>query len=254
MIFALSKLVWLLRPSIAILVVAFAGLALRRRRLTLLALLTYAAIAVTPLGMIALRPLEDRFPPPDPLAAVTGIVVLGGAVETDLSEAHGRAALNWSAERMTEAVALARRYPDARVVFTGGSGALLPGAMSEADAARLLFDALGIDPARVTYEDRSRNTVENAVFTRDLVHPAPSETWLLVTSAMHMPRSVGIFRRIGWPVVAWPVGYKTLHGWRSWRGGVFPDRLEMLDAAMHEYAGLLAYRALGRTDALFPAP
>ena len=117
-----------------------------------------------PLHVWVQMPLEDRFPRPDPPPArVDGIVVLGGAVEQDLTEARGIPALNGAAERMTEPVALMRRYPEARLVFTGGQGALLHGGLTEADVARQLWTGMGVPPERVVFETASRNTHENAV-------------------------------------------------------------------------------------------
>jgi uncharacterized SAM-binding protein YcdF (DUF218 family) len=215
----------------------------------------FLAVLLLPLDQWILLPLEDRFPPPSvPPAHVDGIAVLGGAVMPELAAVRGQPALNAAAERMTETVALARRYPGARVVFTGGQGALLPGELSEADVARSLFAALGLPPERLTFETLSRTTAENAAMARALARPAPGETWLLVTSAAHMPRAVGSFRAAGWDVTAWPVGYKSGRAWRLWLPGELGLRLAQLDGAAHEWAGLLAYRLLGRTDALFPAP
>ena len=159
-----------------------------------------------------------------------------------------------AAERMTEFVVLARRYPEAKLVFTGGQGSLVHGGTTEADVARRLFDALGVPEARVTYEDEARNTWENALLTRRLVEPKPGETWLLVTSASHMPRSVGAFRQAGWQVVPWPVNYRTGHGFAALYDAPFLDRLQMFESGLREWLGLVVYRALGRSDALFPAP
>jgi uncharacterized SAM-binding protein YcdF (DUF218 family) len=151
---------------------------------------------------------------------------------------------------MTEFVALARRYPDAKLVFSAGSASVFPDQPPETDGAKLLFGELGIDPSRVIFEDRSRNTYENAVFSKALATPKPGEIWLLVTSASHMPRSVGVFRAAGWTVVPWPVAYKTGGPYTVRFGGHFLH----LDLALHEWIGLAAYRVLGRTNALFPAP
>jgi uncharacterized SAM-binding protein YcdF (DUF218 family) len=160
--------------------------------------------------------------------------------------------LNNAAERITEFVALARRYPEARLVFTGGSGFVFPGALREADVIHHVLDGLGSDLSRITFERESRNTYENALFSRPLVNPGTGETWLLITSAAHMPRSVGIFRRAGWPVLAYPVDYRSTRE-LSWS----PDLLSGLDAlneSLREWVGLVAYRLMDRTDALFPAP
>ena len=261
-LFVLSKLLWLLlRPgTLALLAILIGVVALARGRRwgrwpAGLGLGLLLALLVLPVQALLEAPLENRFPRPYPVPdKVAGIVILGGAVETKLTEARGSPALNGAAERMTEAVALARRFPQARIVFTGGTGSLLPGAVSEAEVARRLWTALGLDPARVTYESASRNTHENAVNTYQLVKPAPGETWLLVTSASHMPRAMGVFRRAGWNVTAWPVNYRTGPGATEWLDPSLGARLQSLEWNLREWLGLLAYRLLGRTDALFPAP
>jgi uncharacterized SAM-binding protein YcdF (DUF218 family) len=187
-------------------------------------------------------------------AQVTGIVVLGGAVEQDLTNAHGIPALNGAAERMTEAVALALRHPAARLVFTGGTAAVLPGGPTEAETARRLFTSLGLAPERLVFEEASRNTHENAVLTWRMLDPKPEETWLLVTSASHMPRSVGVFRQAGWRITPWPVNYTASRDPSLWWYGPFPSRLNQAEWALREYVGLAAYWMMGRTSALFPAP
>ena len=132
--------------------------------------------------------------------------MLGGVIDSALSQSV--ATLGASAERITDAVILARRYPDAKLVFTGGNGGLMAG-IPASDSARQLFTELGLTDRPVIVEERSGNTVENAVFSRAIVQPKPNEVWLLVTSAGHMHRSVGMFRKADWPVVPWPVAYKT---------------------------------------------
>ncbi len=255
MIFVLSKIAGLvLRPSSLLLLCVLAGLPLRRRRLAWVGAGGFVLAMLLPLDQWALLPLEDRFPPPPPPAHVDGIVVLGGAVEPGLSVVRGIPSLNGAAERMTATVALARRYPAARVVFTGGSGAVIPGGGTEAAVARALFLDLGLPADRLVMEDASRTTWENAALTRDLVKPRPGETWLLVTSADHLPRAVGAFRAAGWDVTGWPVGYKSGVSWRLWLPGDLPSRLGRLDEAAHEWTGLVTYWAMGHSSALFPAP
>jgi uncharacterized SAM-binding protein YcdF (DUF218 family) len=180
--------------------------------------------------------------------------VLGGTVNQFVSAYRGQPALTDGAERLTEAVGLARRFPDARVVFSGGSGIVARQDLKEAEVARTFFAQMGVDPARLTFESQSRNTYENAVFTRDQVGPKPGERWLLVTSATHMPRAMGCFRAAGWTVEAYPVDFST-----AGMGNLGPSfdmtgGLESLSAALREYMALAVYRVLGRTKSLFPAP
>jgi len=263
MIFLLAKLVGLLvRPSTILLLCCVVGLALSwrgrnrvGRGLLLVGIGGFVAVLLLPLDQWALLPLEDRFPQvANPPAHVDGIVVLGGAMEPDITADRGIPSLNGAAERMTEGVTLARRYPSAKLVFTGGRGAVTPGRETEADAARALFIDLGVAPDRLVMESASRTTWDNAVFTRALVHLRPGEVWILVTSADHMARGVGAFRAAGWDVIGWPVGYKSGHDLILWLPTSLGHRLGQLDEAVHEWAGLVAYWAMGRSSALFPGP
>lgn len=214
------------------------------------------AIAILPWDAWLLVPLEDRFPPPAALPAqVAGIVVLGGAVDPVVSAARGQPSLNGAVERVTSLVELARRYPEATLVFSGGSGAVTTQEMKEAPVVRTFLEQMGLDVDRVTFEAQSRNTRENATLTRELVSPKPGETWLLVTSALHMPRSVGVFRAAGWSVLPYPVDYQS-----TGRESTFSLRfnlgagLGILTAVLHEWQGMAYYRLRGWSDRLYPGP
>lgn len=256
----LSKILWrLVEPDLLILGIIVIGLALaasRRHaragmRITVVGSLLLLLVAFAPIDQWLMAPLEERFPPPPELPAhVDGIVALGGAIDAERSVAHGMTSLNDDAERITAFVALARRYPSAKLVFTSGSALIWGNGPKEADAAVTIFAALGLDTSNILFEREARNTYENAIFSKRLAEPQPGETWLLVTSAWHMPRAVGCFRHAGWPVLAWPVAYKTGGGYNL----DLASHLLDLERAMHEWLGLAAYRLLGRTDALFPAP
>lgn len=262
MTYILSKLIWhVLRPSMLPLLLSYGGLGLiwRRRlvwgnRLLIGGLGCYALILLLPVDSLLLLPLEDRYPrPPEPLH-IDGIIELSGAIEPRLSADRGIVSLDGAAERMTETVALALRHPEARVVFTGANSDIIAGGPTEAAWARTFFLQQGVDPARVTTESASRNTYENGLNTWKMIQPRPQECWVLVTSASHMPRAIGVFRRIGWHVVPWPVDYRSGHSFSTWMARPMVGRLMSLDVAVHEWLGLLVYWTTGRTDALFPAP
>lgn len=262
MFYHASKLLWMLaQPSnllVLLLLLGVLALALGGRRLARALLygtaLVLLPVAVLPVGEWLLLPLEKRFPAPQALSGqVDGVVVLGGGIDLELTAAHGAPALGESAERFTALIELARRYPDARLVFTGGAE-WLSDALTEAEAVRRFYARQRFDLGRIRFEDRARNTHENAVLSRELVRPAPGERWLLVTSAAHMPRAVGVFRAAGWPVEAYPVDYRTPGGFRLWAGLDTATRLKELDEAVKAWIGLLAYWLSGRSDALLPAP
>lgn len=225
------------------------------RTLAAFAAVCLGLILFSPLANIVVRPLEDRFPQPALSAPPTGIVVLGGAMNESITRLRGQVSLNEAAERLTMAVALARRYPGARLVFSGGSGRLQPDEMTESDVAKKFWTEMGVPPERIELENRSRDTYENAAFTKELVRPKPGERWLLVTSALHMPRSVGIFRKIGFDVTPFPVDYQTMGTGADYANFMLGARgLVVLDSASHEYIGLVAYWLTGKSSALFPGP
>jgi uncharacterized SAM-binding protein YcdF (DUF218 family) len=264
MFFTLSKVLGFFAiPSNLVVAVGIAGLALLATRwvragcwLVGASLVMLALLGLSPLGNALFIPLEDRFPPWDPARGPPdGILVLGGAISPDVSLARDEVALNESAERLTVAAELARRYPDARVLFSGGSGALMHDEGSEAPFAARELEGLGIARKRILLEDRSRNTVENALYSKQIAQPKPGERWLLVTSAYHLPRAVGVFRKAGFAVEPYPVDWRTRGAADALRP--FPtvgDGLRRADTAMREWVGLAVYWITGRTSELFPGP
>ncbi len=264
MFFPVSKIFWLIAEPVTVLVLlagvgvalAFTRWARTGRRLAAVAVLGLLVILFTPLGAALLRPLENRFPPPpSDFPAPTGIIVLGGGLEASKTEARGQPILDDDGMRLIAGLQLARRYPTARLIFTGGTGSLFEQGSGEAPFVRKFWLDLGGPADRMSFDGKSRNTWENALFTRDLAQPKPGDTWLLVTSAWHMPRAMGIFRRLGFKVTAYPVAYRTFGDDRDWWLPVnAPDRISELDLAIREWVGLLAYRLTHKTNALFPAP
>ncbi|WP_166142102.1 YdcF family protein [Methylosinus sp. RM1] len=264
MFFLLSKIgQFFFNPAHVAILLAASGVALlftrfakTGRALATAGIFALVVMSFSPLAIYLALPLENRFARPAPDSpAPDGIIVLGGAFDENISMARGGVAFNDAAERMTAGVELARRYPKARLLFTGGSAALRGSPYSEAQVAGRFFEQMGVDPARLILEDKSRNTFENAVFSRELAAPKPGERWLLVTSAMHMPRSIGIFRRVEFPAIPYPVAYRTRGYWTdiSLHKNA-ADMLRLTDLATHEWVGLVAYRLSGKTDALFPGP
>ncbi|WP_375464504.1 YdcF family protein [uncultured Methylobacterium sp.] len=265
MFFPLSKVIFfLITPSNFLVLAGLVGVALvlltaRRRTggwLAGLGLLGLLAGGLSPLSAWVLLPLEQRFPSfADDGAPLAGIIVLGGGIEAGAASARGQVVVNDAGERPIYFADLARRYPHARLVFSGGSGSLADGSIAEADIVSRDADTLGLPRARLVLENRSRNTRENALFSAAMVQPKPEERWLLVTSAWHMPRAVGCFREAGFSVTAFPVDYRTRGPQDALRfNSLASDGLLQLDLAAKEWIGLAVYRLAGYTDAWLPAP
>ena len=252
MIAVLADLFWLLaRPGNLLLLVLLAavGLAWAGRHRLARALATFAAapfllIALLPAHAWIGAPLEERCPRPQNLPdRVDGIVMLGGVI----SESPARpeeVVINDAAERVAELLRLAHRYPEARLVLTGRG--------ESGPAVQRLLRDLGLDLGRFVFERESRDTYENAAFAKAMAAPASGETWLLVTSARHVPRAIGIFRRLGWEVLPYPVDYRTRSS-GPWMTRIdLGGNLKAVNETLYEWVGLFAYRLLGRTSALFP--
>ena len=257
MFFLASKALWfLVAPVNLLLVFALAAIWFGRRAIATFSIVALLAIGALPIGAWMIEPLEDRFPPPPAdMPAPYGLIVLGGAIDDEMGLARGQVSLGEGAERLTQTVMLSRRFPDARIVYTGGNNSLHGGETSEATDARKLLSALGVDIKRIAIETKSRNTDENARFTRDMLQPNADQRWLLITSAWHMPRSMGLFRKAGFNLVAFPVDYRSTGGIGDWQFNNGPMRgLRIFDLAAHEWTGLFFYWLTGRTDVLFPAP
>lgn len=264
MFFYASKILFMLvQPSflVGLAVIVGGAMVLARwseklgRKLLAAGLVLLVILGLTPVSIWLLLPLEQRFPRPVPPDRVAGIIVLGGFEDIEVSLGRGVLAINDSAERLTEGLLLARRYPEARLAFTGGEASLLPQDRTAAPAVESFYGAAGIEPRRIVLESRSRTTYENALYLRDMLHPKPGERFILVTSAFHMPRSVGVFRRQGFDVVPWPVDYRT-EGWVD--AAMFSSRitsgLVRLDYVVKEWIGLVAYRLSDRSNAIWPGP
>ena len=265
MFFVLSKtLGFLLLPTNFLIGLGFVGaimmftrFASLGRKLVIAAVLLLIICGLSPLGNLLLYPLEQRFPPWDGArgGAPDGIIVLGASIEAELSAAHGTPVVRSSPDRLIAAAALAHRYPKARIVFSGGSANLISNDAREADFAGAVFESLGIDKSRLVMERASRNTQENAEFSKAMLAPKDGERWVLVTSAFHMPRSVGLFRKAGFAVEPYPVDWRVGRRSDAWNfTNVAVDGLGRTDLAAREWMGLIAYRATGKIDELLPGP
>jgi uncharacterized SAM-binding protein YcdF (DUF218 family) len=244
---------WLLTPStLMTLLLLLAYLVARARApriaagLVFLPLIVLLALALAPIDQVLAMPLEGRVTVPERLPTdVDGIVVLGGSVDWRVGEDRGQLTLDGAGERMLAALALARRYPDAQLVFTGLFEGALATEWRSDDGLGLLFEPAfrGRD---VTYLGEARSTYEEALLAVERIRPRTGSTWLLVTSALHMPRALGTFRTIGWNVTPLPVDYRSPAAWR-WRFDPrIGARLAELDRVVREWGAYVVYRATGR--------
>jgi len=225
-------------------------------RISVVAGLALLIFGLLPTAIYIANPLETRFPRPQLPAEIAGIILLSGAERPAASELYGEPQTGRHGGRYTTTLRLAARYPEARVVYTGGPREQ-PGKgrlETQTAVAMELLGSLGLETSRLSFEQGSSDTCTNAANTQAFVRPVAGENWVVVTSAMHMPRTVACFRAAGWDVIPYPADYQSVKG--SWNAGSFQiaGNLELLDMAAHEWLGLAYYRLSGRTKELFPAP
>jgi uncharacterized SAM-binding protein YcdF (DUF218 family) len=218
------------------------------RGLVAAAALFLVALAALPIDEMLARPIENVYPHRPALPAhVDGIVVLGGGSKAYIFAGRGIMGENAGVMRMVAGAELARRFPKARFVYTGTSGGTAAEQATEFAAIEQYFRVLGVAPGRTIYERHARDTYENIAFTRTLERPRPGETWLLVTSALHLPRAMAIAGKLGWPMVPWPSDYVSPVDWRGRSGRPPSDGLLTFDRAIHEWFGRVAYAIAGRS-------
>jgi uncharacterized SAM-binding protein YcdF (DUF218 family) len=209
----------------------------------------------TTFGYVLITPLEERFQRPTEPARIDGIVVLGGAMDGEVNTVRGGWEFNRSGDRYLETLRLALTHPEAKILVAAGPAALALDQEREALAAQRMLIAFGIAPERIVLDENSRNTEENAQFAKELAGEVSGQTWLLVTSAFHMPRSVGLFRMAEFPVVPWPADYLAsgAEGWRI-KPDQPPENIAVATTALREWVGLLGYKLTGKIEDLVPGP
>lgn len=259
--FYISKLIWLLiSPDNILLILIILSLILLyigKSKAAKILLSTVSGIlifiAFVPLGEWILYPLENRFPTNPILPEkIDGIIVLSGAENPLLSNAWEQVELGTAAERNLSFLTLARKYPNAKLIFTGGTGSLIYQDYKAADIAKTLFEQQTFDTSRILFERESRNTYENVIYSKKLIKPIKNENWILITTSWHMPRSVGIFCKSGWPVLPYPVDHQTN------KDNLFRINFDLLNnlftlkTAIKEWLGIFAYYLSGKTSSLFP--
>ena len=265
-LFLLGKLVglalrvetWLILLALVVVVAQVRGRTRAAMRAAMGEVALLVGLTLLPVGSLLLRPLEAAYPTDPPVAGnVAGIIVLGGAEDVDSSRHWGGVQLRGSGERLAAAAELARRHPEAWLLLAGGGGALRdvagPG-LSEAAIAAEFLRRQGVAEDRLILEARSRNTAENARLGLAQIEDRIGAqigalgggVWLLVTSASHMPRAMRSFASAGWrDVVAYPVDFRST-SFADGLGWNLAGNLDLLNIALREWAGGLAYRLTGR--------
>jgi uncharacterized SAM-binding protein YcdF (DUF218 family) len=225
MFFLFSKLLLIfILPLTWILACLIAGLIIKKPKLKRRLILSSAILL-----LIFTNPfLFDQFVSvwdiqPVPLKA-TGqyscVIVLGGFAGED---AKGNGEFNSASDRFIQGLKLITTGKASHILISGGNGGLLPGAFRESDWVKKQLLLMNVPDSSIITENKSRNTIENAAFSKILLNDHHlQQPYILVTSAFHMRRSLGIFKRAGIAVVPYPCNYLKGNGGFS-IGEFIPD-------------------------------
>jgi len=252
--FWLSKFAWLvIAPDSALIIFFAAGLlCLLKSKLRLaktifsLLFVLLMTIGLFPVGEWLLYPLEKKYPQNPQLEHVNGIIVLGGAEDAIRTDLWQQPVVGNAAERIFASIHLVRKFPKARLIYTSGSSSMVEQGVKGADAAKQLYIQQGLDISKIIFERHSRNTWENAILSHKLAKPKKGETWILITTAWHMVRSVGIFHKIGWNVIPYPVDYVSRYDKLFRLNWDFTGHLNNLKIGVREWVGIVVYRLTGK--------
>lgn len=259
----LSKLLPLLIYPLGLAVVLLLLAWLWRSRPRLLSLTLLGTLALLILGgnrcvaYSLLRSLEWRYLPPAEIPQVGAIVVLGGSTR---QAAYPRplVEVNETGDRILYAAHLYHQNAAEHILLTGGTIEWLsPGnTRPEAEDMAAVLAMLDVPEEALWLEPNSRNTYENALYSRAILDEADVDTILLVTSALHMPRSVRLFEKQELNVIPAPADYIVSEtDWRYlWSVGLAGQTLNLIPSAenldyttqaLKEYIGLLVYGLRG---------
>jgi len=261
MFFGLSKIFWtLVQPLNALCLLGLIGLLARLRwkaagqKIVNVTLALIVLLGLLPIGPLLTSYLERQYPTPAELPArIDGVILLGGAFESHLTKSSGHIVANDQIDRAFCFLDIAKSHPEAKLVFSGGSGDIMDPDAMEGDDARAFFKLTGLGNRKIIYEEKSRNTYENVLYTKEIVKPKAGENWVVATSAYHMPRSVGVFEQFGWRIIPYQCDPRTdgSLGFLS-RLPNITGNFVMLNLALKEIIGSVVYYATGKSAFVFP--
>ena len=260
MSFYLSKILWLiLNPFnifilINFLIIILYVLSFRRLSITIFVinLLFLIIISILPIGNYLIYQIEKEYHSNTEIPEnIDGILILGGATDALMFKEYGQISLNGSAERLVESVDIIRKHQNAKVIFSGGSGVLNRPDLGHSDVAKFFYKKMGLNTNRIIFENNSRNTFENILFSKKIITPKKNEKWLLITSASHMKRAQLVAEKNNWNLIPYAVDFKNLKNFKFTFNLNLLSNINYFQQGSHEWLGLVSYYLMGRTSKIF---
>lgn len=206
-----------------------------------IALGIYFLLLISPISLCFIQYWENLHPAIFPQEKLDAVVVLGGgSIYHD--EEKDQYVLGNNFPRFLEGSRIILKDKARFIIASGGEPNQLPAKIKgESQSYSIWLKELGIDEQRIIIEDRSFNTYQEALFLREIFAKYQIKKFYLVTSALHMPRSMAVFQKQGFNPVAYPVGHLVTslnHDHFPWKIG----NLEKLNSLLHEIVGFMTYK------------
>ncbi len=210
------------------------------------------SISLFPIGNFLIHIIEKEFHTdidiPDKL---DGILIIGGASNALMFKEYNQINLNDSAERLVESVNIINKFNTSKVIFSGGSGIINRPDLDHSQVAKSFYKKMGVDTNRIIFENNSRNTYENIVFSKKIADPKKNEKWLVITSASHMKRTLLIAEKNNWNMIPYAVDFKNVKNFKLLPNLKLLSNLNSFQYGVHEWIGLISYYLMGRTTKIF---
>ena len=260
MSFYLSKIIWLvLSPFNVFILFTILTIILyliNFRKSSIVIFLTNSLyliiISFMPIGDYLIHKIEKeyhaKFKIPEKL---DGILILGGATNPSLYKEFNQISVNGSAERLIESVNLIKKFKNSKVIFSGGSGVINRPDLGHSQVAKLFYKKMGVLDNRIIYENNSRNTYENILFSKKIGKPKINDNWLLITSASHMKRALLIASKNNWEFIPYAVDFKTMKKFKFLPNLNLLANINSFQYGSHEWLGLISYYLMNRTNKIF---
>ncbi len=258
--FYFSKKLWLyFNPVNILLYLLFIGIIFNFTKKKLykivnIIILILFILVILPTGKYFIWKLEGSYSIPRTFSEdVDGILILGGGMNEFLTYQYDQINLNDNVDRLTESIYLMKKFPNAKVIFSGGVGTFSKSKLSGADVAKMFYKRMGINIENIIFEDKSRNTYENFLFSKKFIDINENKNWLLVTSASHMRRAMNVAEKLNLNFKAYPVDFKLRKEFKTneWYTPKYPSNIKYFHLATHELVGLIVYYLTGKSNKIY---
>ena len=211
-------------------------------------------IFIFPTGNYLIHILEKKYNQDTNLSnfeKIDGLLILGGSTDPYLSHIYNQIIFMGSAERLFESTRIIKQFPNAKVIFSGGSNKLINNNYTESDNAKQFFNEMDISQNKIIYENKSRNTFENIFLSKQISNYKKGEVWIVISSAYHLNRAILVAEKLDWKLLPYATDFQQPKKINFFPNFNLFSNLAAIQLASHEWVGLIAYYLMGRISKIY---